>query len=823
MLAGRTEAVADASAALRSDGRVVVVGTGGVGKSTLARQVTEQLAPEHTVWLDVDRLSLGSSLAPLLLDSVGDRAFSGGPGAVELRAVTEGRRLMIVLDGADANIDEAVTLTDSIPTTGDGPWVVITSRVRPTTGSSPVVRLGPFDLSSEAGLETAEDLFRNCYLRAGGDVDSIARGSALARTIALTGGIPLALRVAAAAAAASGIDAAEARLATGGGFEDLTRCIDRSVELLSSTERLVFDAIAVTSGWVDVDVVVAVSGLGHSDSVAALGTLVRHNLLEADPGGYRMLPPIHRFAQVQLVEAAAPRDRCRSWCESMMEDDSRLLRHEQDVRLVVGRLLDSADVADLVGAVELTRALAWAQFEALQQHVAADHLRTVLASAALHTVGAVGHRIELLRLLAIAEVESQGVDAAFDILDEADLLVPDAADPDRARARLDSLRAAFLHDAGSLREALELTRRTGAAARAAGDRFNEVQSRIHEAAILLDLGRLAEADENAAWAVEACDDTMSSFAQTAQSHRAVVALERGDRALCEALGRKQLSEAESLGEVIAAEYVLMLADPVTHASRLAAVHQIDPSRPGEWMVYLEAQASLATQALVAREHGRALTIASDIVVVAEALPLFWMRLEGLLLVGDAALVGGAHRQAWLAYRTALTLARAHGYATRVADAVDGLARLTLAGDIRRLALSTSTAIRAACDADRRPRPWLPALPVPRSGATTAVPDGWLVDTSLTDVAAELIVSAAADHSRTSEVPDVAQLSPAELRVARLVAQGCTNREIGERLHISRRTVETHIVHAFQKLDVQNRTQLATRINTSNIDSGDPIA
>lgn len=241
------------------------------------------------------------------------------------------------------------------------------------------------------------------------------------------------------------------------------------------------------------------------------------------------------------------------------------------------------------------------------------------------------------------------------------------------------------------------------------------------------------------------------------------------------------------------------------------------------MVYLEAQASLATQALVAREHGRALTIASDIVVVAEALPLFWMRLEGLLLVGDAALVGGAHRQAWLAYRTALTLARAHGYATRVADAVDGLARLTLAGDIRRLALSTSTAIRAACDADRRPRPWLPALPVPRSGATTAVPDGWLVDTSLTDVAAELIVSAAADHSRTSEVPDVAQLSPAELRVARLVAQGCTNREIGERLHISRRTVETHIVHAFQKLDVQNRTQLATRINTSNIDSGDPIA
>ena len=60
-----------------------------------------------------------------------------------------------------------------------------------------------------------------------------------------------------------------------------------------------------------------------------------------------------------------------------------------------------------------------------------------------------------------------------------------------------------------------------------------------------------------------------------------------------------------------------------------------------------------------------------------------------------------------------------------------------------------------------------------------------------------------------EMPAVyAGLSPAERRVAELVADGLTNREIGEQLHIARRTVETHIVHAFQKLGVQNRTQLA---------------
>ena len=42
----------------------------------------------------------------------------------------------------------------------------------------------------------------------------------------------------------------------------------------------------------------------------------------------------------------------------------------------------------------------------------------------------------------------------------------------------------------------------------------------------------------------------------------------------------------------------------------------------------------------------------------------------------------------------------------------------------------------------------------------------------------------------------------------------TNREIGEQLHIARRTVETHIVHAFQMLGVQNRTQLARLVAAS---------
>jgi DNA-binding CsgD family transcriptional regulator len=55
------------------------------------------------------------------------------------------------------------------------------------------------------------------------------------------------------------------------------------------------------------------------------------------------------------------------------------------------------------------------------------------------------------------------------------------------------------------------------------------------------------------------------------------------------------------------------------------------------------------------------------------------------------------------------------------------------------------------------------------------------------------------------------LTPMETTVSQLVAEGLTNPEIGERLYISRRTVETHLSHMFTKLGFASRTQLATEV------------
>jgi DNA-binding CsgD family transcriptional regulator len=52
------------------------------------------------------------------------------------------------------------------------------------------------------------------------------------------------------------------------------------------------------------------------------------------------------------------------------------------------------------------------------------------------------------------------------------------------------------------------------------------------------------------------------------------------------------------------------------------------------------------------------------------------------------------------------------------------------------------------------------------------------------------------------------LTPTELDIARLVAEGLTNREVAARLFVSPRTVQTHLTHIYTKLGVTSRVQLA---------------
>jgi DNA-binding CsgD family transcriptional regulator len=65
----------------------------------------------------------------------------------------------------------------------------------------------------------------------------------------------------------------------------------------------------------------------------------------------------------------------------------------------------------------------------------------------------------------------------------------------------------------------------------------------------------------------------------------------------------------------------------------------------------------------------------------------------------------------------------------------------------------------------------------------------------------------------------APLSPQELQIARLAAEGLSNREIGQRLYLSHRTIGSHLYRIFPKLGISSRAQLGSALAGGSISSG----
>jgi ATP/maltotriose-dependent transcriptional regulator MalT len=58
-------------------------------------------------------------------------------------------------------------------------------------------------------------------------------------------------------------------------------------------------------------------------------------------------------------------------------------------------------------------------------------------------------------------------------------------------------------------------------------------------------------------------------------------------------------------------------------------------------------------------------------------------------------------------------------------------------------------------------------------------------------------------------PERPRLTERETAVLRLVAEGCTNAEVGRRLFVAESTVKTHLLRVFGKLGVDDRTAAVT--------------
>jgi DNA-binding NarL/FixJ family response regulator len=81
---------------------------------------------------------------------------------------------------------------------------------------------------------------------------------------------------------------------------------------------------------------------------------------------------------------------------------------------------------------------------------------------------------------------------------------------------------------------------------------------------------------------------------------------------------------------------------------------------------------------------------------------------------------------------------------------------------------------------------------------------------MTSEVARMVVRSFLESPAVAGPTDTDQLSARELEILALVAEGFTNKEIADRLHISNATVRTHLMHIYEKLHVRCRTEAAAR-------------
>ena len=81
---------------------------------------------------------------------------------------------------------------------------------------------------------------------------------------------------------------------------------------------------------------------------------------------------------------------------------------------------------------------------------------------------------------------------------------------------------------------------------------------------------------------------------------------------------------------------------------------------------------------------------------------------------------------------------------------------------------------------------------------------------------ELRASGETSRRRVPEARD--QLTPQELQIAQLAAKGLTNREIGQMLYLSHRTISSHLYRTFPKLGITSRVELRDVLEHGTADS-----
>ena len=808
---GREAELAAVRALVGGSRLVTLTGAGGAGKTRLGLQVAAGLldgAGDGVWFADLAPLQDPDLVAVTVANVLGVREQPGRPVTGTLVAAVGGRSLLVLLDNCEHVLDACAKLGDALLRGCPNLTLLATSREPLGIGGERVYRVpslgvpadgdGPAAIRATEAVRLLADRAAAQGARLGGDEESAAVAGRVCRRL---DGIPLAIELAAARLRVMSAAELDARLderfslLTGGSRAALPRhrtlraMVDWSWELLTSAERAMLAALSTFAGGFGLAAAEAVAtspDVPAGEVIGHLGALVDKSLVQFDdtgagPGRYRLLETVRQYAAGQLdalgpSAAEAARIAHRDYYLALSETAApQLIAHDQ------AEWLDRLD-AEL------------------------GNLRAAIAFSQAQPDPEPGLRLAAcLRVYWVARGHAaEGVGALRALLD-----APAAQQATLPRARALAAAVSLLDPTGDYVIAGDYCQEGLAIARAVGDE--------NLVADLLQVG---------AW----------PLLRLGQSGAARAMIESGlDLA-------RRLQEPHLTGRLLSARsFALSFGGNPADAGRDAAEALRLFRQAGDRLQAGMTLSNLGSIELAAGDLDAAHRHLHESLDIARALNARDDTVYGTFNLGLAEYLGGSPGAAEALFAESLDLARRMGMKAHMAYALLGLAmagqggadpgwsaRVHGAADqaLADLGLAVEPLEARLADLDRqrlRAAMGTEAFEAEYTAGHTLDPAQVLAAIGPTDAAAGQArvtyqawpgmqteragaLGSGSDAAVSGEAVTV--LTPRELDVLKLVAQGLSNPDIARRLVLSEHTVRRHLANILRKLNLSSRTAAA---------------
>ncbi len=875
-LVGRAHERCDVADRIAASRLVTLTGAGGSGKTRLAHAVAEDLQArfrDGVAWVELARLSAPEQVAGAIVSACGARETPGVAALEVLVRHLASAELLLVLDNCEHLLGASAELAEALLRACPGVRLLATSREPLGVEGEASWRVPSLGLpepderdAASIGASDAVSLFvlRARAARSDFQLDSES-APLVARICQRLDGIPLALELAAARVRAlslqrlaDGLDD-RFRLLTGGARTAMARqrtlhaSVEWSHDLLDEEERTLFRRLAVFGAPFTLEAAEAVTAGEDLDALSVfdlLAHLVDKSLVLHAGDRYRLLETIRQYALERADDAgelAGLRERHLAWFER------RARGWRLDSELATNAVLAevAAEAPDLIAAAEWSvgrdRRLPAGIASTLSAHWGAPEAFEEARRVGMRLLGGLepGSQAWLEALAPLAHVlvlsgEVGWMEPARAALAEGVLIDP------VPRAHLERglwLRSAFLGDA----EGLAALRRSAEVGQRAGMIALETLPKLDLANFFAMSGDVAAARPLLDWIERRVprDGWLREFIGVtrawADAYQGEFAAARRtiDRSLARApwiltlylaamaglwtrdagLVRRGLSGIERFGGLGAFE---ALCDLLTAHLRLveedlegaAAVLEKAPEGWASFVVHLLRAEVALSRGDVAGAATRLDALAPQLAV--RELP--YERCGSALLAAHLARARGDRLSMESHAHGALELAEARGITLALIDALE--LHALAAGD--RGASDEAARLLGAAGAarERSGYRWQPLHQ--RRALDELRPK--LAEPALAEGAALSLAEAAAYASRGRGErgrPDHGweSLTPSELRVVELVAEGLPNAAIAKMLFVSLATVKTHLVHVYGKLGLETRAQLAVAATRRRMEGG----